>query len=81
MTLRTGKSWEARWQRDAERMARDNGTKFKRLGSFDGLGKDGQPLPETADERRRRLALTPRKRRVTKADRRAIAERLGRAGE
>jgi hypothetical protein len=74
--LKTGKPWEARAVREAELMCAKNGTKFKCLGSFVGLGPSGEPVPETAEERRRRLALAPRRARLTKRDKRAIERRL-----
>jgi hypothetical protein len=75
-TLRTGQKWEADWLLDATRQAEANGATFGRLGSFDGLARNGEPIPETAAERRARLDANPRRRRVTKADKAAVERAL-----
>jgi hypothetical protein len=56
--------------------AEASGATYSHDGSRIGLGPDGEPLPETERERAHRLAARPRHRCVTKADRKAIEQRL-----
>ena len=79
--LRTGSQMERNAIIRAMAMCKANGTTFVRMGCYDGLDRHGEVVPETAEERGRRLALKPRRARVTKADRGAIARRLREAGQ